>query len=150
MKIDNMIAYAEIDEILNLLEDKYKNKVPENIRNLFKEEKIKDYTPKIDVNIPLTEQNLKRETIVLLAILNLNYWCEGEEEKQYFLNQLAKNEQEKKKLEEKYNPDNLLKKKNNNNVDNQVKENMQMVEYKPQNIFMKMLNKIFSFFKKNK
>ena len=150
MKIDNMIAYAEIDEILNLLEDEYKNKVPENIRNLFKEEKMKDYIPKIDVNILLTEQNLKRETIVLLAILNLNYWCEGEEEKQYFLNQLAKNEQEKKKLEEKYNPDNLFKKENNNNEDSQVKENMQMVEYKPQNIFMKMLNKIFSFFKKDK
>ena len=145
-----MIAYAEIDEILNLLEDEYKNKVPENIRNLFKEEKMKDYTPKIDVNIPLIEQNLKRETIVLLAILNLNYWCESEDEKQYFLDQLAKNEQEKKELEEKYNPDNLFKKENNNNEDSQVKENMQMVEYKPQNIFMKMLNKIFSFFKKDK
>ena len=150
MMIDNMIAYAEIDEILNLLEDEYKNKVPENIRNLFKEEKMKDYIPKIDVNIPLTEQNLKRETIVLLAILNLNYWCESEDEKQYFLDQLAKNEQEKKELEEKYNPDNLFKKENNNNEDSQVKENMQMVEYKPQNIFMKMLNKIFSFFKKDK
>ena len=150
MMIDNMIAYAEIDEILNLLEDEYKNKVPENIRNLFKEEKMKDYTPKIDENIPLIEQNLKRETIVLLSILNLNYWCEDEEEKQYFLDQLAENEREKKELEEKYNPDNLFKKENNSNVDNQVKENMQMVEYKPQNVFMKMLNIIFSFFKKNK
>ena len=109
MLMDNMIAYAEIDEILNLLEDKYREKVPEKVRTFFKEEKMFDYKPTIDVNTPLIQQNLKRETIVLLAILNINYWCENEEEKQFFLNELAKNEDEKKKLEEKYNPDNLFK-----------------------------------------
>lgn len=81
MLMDNMIAYAEIDEILNLLEDKYRDKVPEKVRAFFKEEKMVDYKPTIDVNIPLIQQNLKRETIVLLAILNLNYWCDTLEEK---------------------------------------------------------------------
>ena len=150
MLMDNMIAYAEIDEILNLLEDKYREKVPEKVRTFFKEEKMPDYTPNIDVNIPLIEQNLKRETVVLLAILNINYWCENEEEKQFFLNELAKNEEEKKKLEEKYNPNNLFKKQNNSIANIQTTENVQMIEYKPKNIFYKILNKIFSFFKKNK
>lgn len=36
MLIDNMLAYAEIDEILNLLEDKYRDKVPEKVRAFFK------------------------------------------------------------------------------------------------------------------
>ncbi len=147
MLMDNMMAYAEIDEILNLLEDKYREKVPEKVRTFFKEEKMVDYKPAIDVNIPLIQQNLKRETIVLLAILNINYWCENEEEKQVFLNELAKNEEEKKKLEEKYNPDNLFKKRNNNIVDTQITENVQMIEYKPQNLFYKILNKIIIFFK---
>lgn len=148
MLMDNMIAYAEIDEILNLLEDKYRDKVPEKVRTFFKEEKMPDYTPAIDVNIPLIQQNLKRETVVLLSILNINYWCENEEEKQFFLNELAKNEQEKKKLEEKYNPDNLFKERNNTIENTQITENVQMIEYKPQNIFYKILNKIFSFFKR--
>lgn len=85
MLIDNMLAYAEVDEILNLLENKYKEKVPKKVRNFFKEERMSDYNPKIEVGKPLTEQNLKRETMVLLAILNINYWCDSEQEKQKFL-----------------------------------------------------------------
>ena len=152
MLMDNMIAYAEIDEILNLLEDKYREKVPEKVRTFFKEEKMFDYKPTIDVNTPLIQQNLKRETIVLLAILNINYWCENEEEKQFFLNELAKNEDEKKKLEEKYNPDNLFKNKNNNDVstDKIVEpQKISMVEYRKQGIFKRILDKITRFFKKN-
>lgn len=152
MLMDNMIAYAEIDEILNLLEEKYREKVPEKVRTFFKEEKMFDYKPTIYVNTPLIQQNLKRETIVLLAILNINYWCENEEEKQFFLNELAKNEDEKKKLEEKYNPDNLFKNKNNNDVstDKIVEpQNISMVEYKKQGIFKRILDKITRFFKKN-
>lgn len=152
MLMDNMIAYAEIDEILNLLEDKYREKVPEKVRTFFKEEKMVDYKPTIDVNTPLIQQNLKRETIVLLAILNINYWCENEEERQFFLNELAKNEEEKKRLEEKYNPDNLFKNKNNNDVspDKIVEpQNISMVEYNKQGIFKRILDKITRFFKKN-
>ena len=150
MLMDNMIAYAEIDEILNLLEDKYREKVPEKVRTFFKEEKMVDYKPTIDVNTPLIQQNLKRETIVLLAILNINYWCENEEEKQFFLNELAKNEEEKKRLEEKYNPDNLFKNNNDVSPDKIVEpQNISMVEYKKQGIFKRVLDKITRFFKKN-
>lgn len=151
MLIDNMLAYAEIDEILSLLEDEYKEKVPEKIRQFFKEEKMNDYYPKIDIDKPLAEQNLKRETIVILAILNLNYWCESEDEKQEFLNELAKNEKEKKELKEKYNPDNLFKNKKYDNIEdieNKNKENVSLVEYKKQNLFKRILEKITGFFKR--
>ncbi len=148
MLMDNMIAYAEIDEILNLLEDKYRDKVPEKVRAFFKEEKMVDYKPTIDVNTPLIQQNLKRETIVLLAILNINYWCENEEEKQFFLNELAKNEDEKKKLEEKYNPDNLFKKRPEEKQEFVHTEELSVIEYKKPNFIQKLLNKIARLFKK--
>lgn len=138
MVMENMLAYAEIDEILNLLEDDYRERVPKKVRDFFKEEKIKDYHPEIDIEKPLIEQNLKRETMVLLAILNLNYWCENEEEKQRFLNELDKNEEEKKELEEKYNPDNLFKKKQDEGTEN----NLQIVEYKKPNFIQILLTKI--------
>ena len=144
MVMENMLAYAEIDEILNLLEDDYRERVPKKVRDFFKEEKIKDYHPEIDIEKPLIEQNLKRETMVLLAILNLNYWCENEEEKQRFLNELDKNEKEKKKLEEKYNPDNLFKKKQDESTEN----NLQIIEYKKPNFIQRLLTKIKKFFKR--
>ena len=148
MLMDNMIAYAEIDEILNLLEDKYRDKVPEKVRAFFKEEKMVDYKPTIDVNTPLIQQDLKRETIVLLAILNINYWCENEEEKQFFLNELAKNEDEKKKLEEKYNQDNLFKKRPEEKQEFVHTEELSVIEYKKPNFIQKLLNKIARLFKK--
>ena len=150
MLMDNMIAYAEVDAILNLLEDKYKEKVPEKVKTFFKEEKMVDYTPTIDVNIPLIQQNLKRETIVLLAILNINYWCENEEEKLFFVNELAKNEEEKKKIEEKYNPDNLFKNRKKEIIDENFQAGQELIIYKETNFISKLLNKIKQLFKKNK
>lgn len=150
MLMDNMIAYAEVDAILNLLEDKYKEKVPEKVKTFFKEEKMVDYTPTIDVNIPLIQQNLKRETIVLLAILNINYWCENEEEKLFFVNELAKNEEEKKKIEEKYNPDNLFKNRQKEIIDENFQAGQELIIYKETNFISKLLNKIKQLFKKNK
>jgi hypothetical protein len=144
MVMENMLAYAEIDEILNLLEDDYREKVPKKVRDFFKEEKMKDYHPEIDIEKPLIEQNLKRETMVLLAILNLNYWCENEEEKQSFLDELDKNEEEKKELEEKYNPDNLFKKKQDESTEN----NLQIIEYKKPNFIQILLTKIKKIFKR--
>lgn len=149
MLMDNMIAYAEIDEILNLLENQYREKVPEKVRIFLKEEKMPDYTPTIDVNIPLIQQNLKRETIVLLAILNINYWCENEDEKQFFLNELAKNEEEKKKLKEKYNLDNLFKNKQEKLIDESMQTGQELIEYKETNFISKLLKKIKQLFRKN-
>lgn len=149
---DNMLAYAEVDEILNLLEKEYRERVPEKIRNFFKEEKMPDYNPKIEIGKQLTEQNLKRETMVLLAILNINYWCDSEEEKQMFIDEMAKNEEEKRELAEKYNPDKLFKNRKNNNLssDNADEtQNISLVEYKKQGIFKRILEKITKFFKKN-
>lgn len=35
MVMENMLAYAEIDEILNLLEDDYRERVPKKVRDFF-------------------------------------------------------------------------------------------------------------------
>ena len=82
---NSSLAYSEVYAILNMIEDEYKERVPKNVMDFFEEERDKEYNPIIDVNIPLEKQNLKRKTLVLLAILNLNYWCDSEEEKQEIL-----------------------------------------------------------------
>ena len=143
---DSKIAYAEIDIILNLLEDEYRERVPSKLRNFFKEEKMTEYEPKIDVNKPLEEQGLSEETMNLLAILYLNYWCDSEEEKQELINEFERNQKE---IEEQYNPENIFKKRKEereNKIENT--ENFQMIEYKEQGFIRKLLSKIFKFFKK--
>ncbi len=153
MEKDSSLAYSEIYEILKLIESEYVNRIPKKIIDFFEEERDKEYNPIIDVNIPLDEQNLKRETMVLLAILNYNYWCDTEEEKKEMQKELIRNserkEQEEKELAERYNPDNIFKKRN------EVKEsitanteNMQLIECKEQRSIKKLLHKIMGFFRK--
>ena len=150
MILDTMMAYSEVYEILNLLDKDYKEKVPDKVRRFFEEERLKEYKPEIDTDTPLIDQNLKRETIVLLAILNLNYWCETPEEKQEILDELSNNEKEKKELLEKYNQDNLFNKKQNKANEEPMQESTELIVYKETNFVIKLLNKIKQLFKKNK
>ena len=145
--LDDMMAYSEMYEILNLMEDEDKERVPQEVRDFFEEQRMKEYKPKIRTDIPLTEQNLKRETVVLLTILVINYWCDSEEEKQSFIDELEKNEKIKMELQE-YNPDNLFKnrRKTKEDVVMEQVENVEMIQYK-ENLFTKLkkwFEKIFN------
>ena len=98
----------------------------------------------------MAEQNLQRKTLVLLAMLNLNYWCEDETEKQEMLKMYADNDKKiEEEMRERYNPDNLFRKKEKVFEEENNEENMQLIEYKEQNIFKKIINKIMKFFRKN-
>lgn len=140
------LAYAEVDAILNLLEDEYAQRVPQKIREFLKEEKDENYKPIIKADISLLEQNLKRETMILLAILNLNYWCDSEQEKQEILKELKENEQEyQKELYEKYNPENIFK----NKELKEINQNVALVEYKEKGFMRKILDKIKKYLRGN-
>ena len=145
---NSSLAYSEVCTILNMLEDEYKERVPKNVMDFFEEERDKEYNPIIDVNIPLEKQNLKRKTLVLLAILNLNYWCDSEEEKQEILDSFAKNEELKrlkeKELTENYNINNLFNKIENT----ENKTEVSLIEYKEQNFIQKIILKIKSLFRR--
>ena len=139
-------AYAEVDKILSFMQISYIEKVPKKLRELFKNEKLKDYDSNIDKNIPLNEQNLERKTYAILAMLNLHYWCNAEE-KQELLKAYSNNDKKREEeLREKYNPDNIFK--------NRIKEPEQateevkaLVEYKKENFIKKLINTIKRFFK---
>lgn len=145
---NSSLAYSEVYAILNMIEDEYKERVPKNVMDFFEEERDKEYNPIIDVNIPLEKQNLKRKTLVLLAILNLNYWCDSEEEKQEILDSFAKNEELKrlkeKELTENYNINNLFNKIENT----ENKTEVSLIEYKEQNFIQKIISKIKSLFRR--
>ena len=143
---DIKIAYSEVLAIINLMEEKYKNKIPNSVLQIFKDEKKENYNPVINIEESFLNQNLQRETLVILAILNLNYWCENEQEKIALLKEYAENDKTKEeKLRKMYNPDNMFKNKNTERISEN--ENKQLIEYK-ENMFKKIWNKIKIFFKR--
>ena len=147
---DIKMAYCEVDIILGQMEEEYVNKVPTELRKLFKEQKRMDYSPKIKSDVPLADQNLMRKTIAILAMLNLNYWCEDEKEKQELIQMYSENDRKREdELREKYNPDNLFKKKDIEVEEiTENTENKELTVYKKENFFKMILRKIFSIFKK--
>ena len=89
----------------------------------------------------MEQQNLLPETVDILAMLKLNYWCVNEEEKKELMNLLNENEKNyQKELEEKYNIDNLFK-----NKESKMENRVAMVEYK-ETFLSRVLNSIKRFF----
>lgn len=143
-------AYAEVDKILSFMEVKYVEKVPKKMREMFKNEKLQDYEPNIDKNIPLAEQQLERKTLAILAMLNLNYWCENQEEKQELLRAYSDNDKKREEeLREKYNPDNIFKNKNKEqDAEQEIDKITSVIEYKEKNLIKKLLDKIKRLFRR--
>ena len=140
-------AYSEIDEFLGLWSEEKRKEITKKLREMYKKEKDTEYIKNIDRNIPIEEQNLKEETLAIIALLNLQYWCKDEEEKKRLKVIYAQNEQQyQDMLYEKYNPNDIFKKKEETVIENNIKqeENMQMIEYK-EPIFKRIINKILNF-----
>ena len=133
-------AFSEVDMILDLIDSEMKNKVSANFIKLIKEEKDNEYKPNINPEIPLEEQNILPETIDILALLKLNYWC-NEEEKKELLEILNRNEQKfQKEAKEKYDIDKLFK-------TNKTKEIINLPEKVESENF---INKLIKFIKNKK
>lgn len=136
------IAFAEVDEILNFMDKQYQKKIPEKLRKLISNNKSTDYNVVIKPNIPLTEQKISRKALAILSVINYNYWCIEEENKERLIEKYKKNEIAKQeKLRELYNPDNLFEAKKQ--IYKKANEDKQLIVYnKKENVIMKIVNKI--------
>ena len=150
LSVNTRQAYTEIDNFIELLDEYNRNKVPKKLREYFKKEKDNTYTKTINPNIPIKKQSLKEETLALIAMLNLQYWCEDENEKEKLKNIYNENEiRYQEELKEKYNPDNLFKNKIKTNVEGIEHEQTDMVQYRKENIFSKIKRLLLKFLNKN-
>lgn len=136
-------SYSEVYTILNMMNPKYRNKIPCKMIDFIKKEMNNEYKPIITNNVPLYKQKINTRTFSILAILNLNYWCENENHKKELLMKYADNDiKREKELSEKYNPDKLFR----NDKPTVQKEELQeksLIEVK----YEKWYKKVFLFFK---
>ena len=143
MNIKTREIYSEVYQVLNLLGNEYIDKLPNSLLNMLKEKRNINYNPQYIEDIPLNKQNIKKETLAIIALLHLNYWCENEKER-LELKQILKNNEEmyQQELRNKYNPENMfIKNKQEKIVENQVS----LIEYK-EPLFKRFISKIKSIF----
>lgn len=106
---DDIRAYAEVDYIINHLNQKYRDKVPVKMKEFFSSLKDPNYEVKINPYVPLQNQGLQRYTLEIIALLHLKYWCENEERKQQLYDIMLKNQRRlEEQMKEKYGIDKLF------------------------------------------
>lgn len=82
MKKDLSKTYREINIMLDLLGEPFKQRLPSKMIPFFEEHEDKTYNPKITLTKDGFSENLHTDTYVLMSMMYINYWCEDPEEKE--------------------------------------------------------------------
>ncbi len=93
-------AYTEVNQIIELLGEKYKTQIPQKILNLFNEKQNPDYKTNISKDIHINEIKVSRTALIIISILNLKYWEKNETKKAELKSVYDENE---RKFQEKIN-----------------------------------------------
>ena len=105
------IAYNEVLCILNQMSEDDVDKIPKEVIERLRQNVSDEYIAKYDSSKSLDEQGYQNETLAILAMLNLNYWCNDHEEKAGLIGKYKQNEiksENEKRI--KYNPDKIFEK----------------------------------------
>ena len=140
------IAYAEIDSFIELLPRAEKEKIPSKLKQYFKDEKDKETTKKLSMDIPIEKQNLQEETWNLIAMIYLKYLCEDEKEKKELEQIYDENENKyREEMKGKYNPEKILENRGKKNIVQQEEKNLPIKVQKESIIqkIIKFINKLF-------
>ena len=150
MNVKEKRIYSEVYQILETLGTEYIDKLPSKLYNMIKEKRDFDYNPQYVDDIPLNKQNVKKETISIIALLHLNYWCEDEQEKIEIKQILDKNEKKyQQEIREKYDPDKIFSTQIKNVVIENDNSKHELIIKEKTTFFTKILNKIKSMFNMN-
>lgn len=142
---------TELSTIIKYMPIEYQNKIPTNVMDFFEKNKTNTYKVNINPNNIFDKSNIKKETLAIIAMLNIKYWCPNENLKKQLIKKYNENEKQyQQKIKEAYNPDNLFRNKNINkfNMDRISTEETAIVEYKEKNFLQKIFDKIKYLFKK--
>lgn len=142
-------AFAEIDQIFNLMPIALLDKIPNKFKQIIKNNKS-DYIPNIEE--PIEDYQLSEETIIILSLIYRDFLCSKEEKEKLQYRDAQKIKEAEEELREKYNPDNIFKNKNVTNVKNAISENQESValmKYEENKWYKKIFNVIKKLFKRN-
>ncbi len=136
-------SLVEAEVLLNQLDLKYKDKIPNSFWMYIKENKDKNYQFYIDFNKTLENQSIMSDTIAILTYVNIEYLL-SDKQKNYF-KQIIIEEQKiaELKKKEKYSIDVFEKKQIEKNLNNNFPISINEKWY------IKLTNKIKNFIKNN-
>lgn len=148
-------AAVEVLDILNYTDKEDVKKIPQSFINFLTEIANKNYKANFNHNGPMNGLNLRKQTRELLGFIYITWWC-NENDRDKFKSIIHSDNLNTKKIEkiDKYNINDIFanRKETKSNIATQnVKaDETSMIEYKEENIFKKIINKILGFFTNKK
>lgn len=130
-------AFAEIDEIFKLMPIDLLSKIPAQFRQMISENKAIDYKPNIQE--PLDEKNLKRETVVLLGLIYRDFLSSPEERDELQKRDIDELDRIEKEKQEQYDIENVFAKRKKKNKEEHP-ASTGLVVYKEEGFFKKIFN----------
>lgn len=148
-EIEYSEAAVEVLDILNHTNKEDVARIPQSFIKFLTNISSKSYKVKFNHEQPISGLNLKKQTRELLGFIYITWWCDKEEREKYkklIHESNIKNEE----IKEKYNVNDIFKNKKENQehkiIQNENVMKTSIAEYKKENIFKRVLNKILSFF----
>lgn len=137
--IDNFnIMFNEVYSVLNLLGREYIYKLPNNVYEFIKNERVPNYEFNINMERDVISQ-ISKDALAFISYLNLKYWATLEEQRE-LIKIYKENDIKKEKSKLKFNPRTIL---NNNTKEIESKALIK----DEQNWYKKLKNIILNFFK---
>lgn len=137
-------AYAEVYQILNILGEKYKKKIPQKLIKLFEEQRNSEYETNIKKDSKIEDIEISRNALIIISILNLKYWASAEE-KERLQKIYDQNEYEYQEMINRYRQDDWLvrkKDKNDNYIETSlISEEKISIIAKIKRFFRKLIHK---------
>lgn len=152
-EIEYSEAAVEVLDILNHTNKEDVARIPQSFIKFLTNISSKSYKVKFNHEQPINGLNLKKQTKELLGFIYITWWCDKEEREKYkklIHESNIKNEE----IKEKYNVNDIFKNEKENQehkiIQNENVLKTSIAEYKKENIFKRVLNKILSFFDSKK
>ncbi len=139
-----MDAYAEVSYVLDILGNKYKDKIPKKILDCIYKNKNNNYI--FDENTDIQKIKFNRNTLIIISILNLKYWEKDENEIKRLKKIYSTNEQIYQRKINEYKNDNWIKRDKREPV--KVHEEKKLIILKNESIWSKIKRFIKNIFQK--
>ena len=141
-------AAVEVLDILNHTAREDVELIPQSFIKFLTDISSKNYKVQFNHEQPVNGMNLRKQTRELLGFIYITWWCDKEEREKY-KNLIHKSNIKNEGIKENYNLNDIFKNRRESQelkLQNGNVMTTSIVEYKKENIFQRVLNKILSLF----
>lgn len=141
-------AFAEVDEILKIMPIDLLSKIPAQFRQVISENKANNY--KVEIKEPLVEENLKKETVIILGLIYRDFLASPDEREELQLKEAEELKRIEQEMQKQYDMENIFKKRKNISNTSNNEYSTDLTLYKEPGFLKKLFNLVKGIFAKNK